>query len=162
MDTAVVVFTRKDLDAMFGYGGCGDWVADRQRLTTCKYVVATANAKASHGKIPESRQGHAFLVGEVSGTVVIPGDPERVLLQLSRYAEVDVAGAWKKGHRNPVRYSNLSEFGLEPSKLTWKQFPSAPPRATQEVRALTVEEAKAGLAAKFGVSVDSIEITIRA
>jgi hypothetical protein len=162
MDTAVVVFTRKDLATMMEYGGCGDWVADRERLATCKYVIATANAKASHGKIPESRQGHAFLVGEVSGTVVIPGDPERALLQLSRYAEVDVAGAWKKGHRNPVRYSNLSEFGLEPSKLTWKQFPSAPPRATQEVRALTVEEAKAGLAAKFGVSVDSIEITIRA
>lgn len=160
MDKAVVVFTGKDLEDMFGQGGSGDWAADKDRLSTCKYLVAVANAKSSWSKHSGSHHAHAFLVGKVSGAVPVPGDPKRAIIQLSEYAEVDVPDAWS-GQRNPVRYLDLREFGIEPSKLAWKPFPAAPPRATQEVRGLSVEEAKAGLAAKFGVPVASIEITIK-
>jgi hypothetical protein len=165
MDTAVVVFTSKDLEVMFGQGGSGDWAADRDRLSTCQYLVAVANAKSSWSKHPGSRHSHAFLVGKVSGAVAVPGNPNRTIIQLSEYAEVDVPGAWK-GQRNPVRYSNLSEFGISTGRLAWKEFPASPPRATAQatdgIQPLSVEEAKAGLAAKFGVPVESIEITIRA
>jgi hypothetical protein len=162
MDTAVVVFTGKAPEVMFEQGGSGNWAADRDRLSTCKYLVAIANAKWAWTKHSPTLHKHAFLVGKVSGAVPVPDKPKRAIIQMSEYALIDVPRAWS-GQRNPVRYSNLSEFNIDPSKLVWKPFPVvATPRPTQEVRPLSVEEAKKGLAAKFGVSIDSIEITIRA
>jgi hypothetical protein len=66
--------------------------------------------------------------------------------------------------------STLEELGIDPSKLNWEPMPKGDdvfttsevaPSKTGPVGALTIAEAKAGLALTFGVRPETIEIMIR-
>jgi hypothetical protein len=160
MDT-VVVFTRKGMDTIFAQGGSGDWVANVERLDRCSYLVATANAHSRLTEHPESMHAHAFLVGKIAGVKDAPENPGRSIIQLSEYAEIDIPDAWG-GQRNPVRYLDLSEIGIDPAQVPWKPFPTELEETHDPIPALTIEEAKRGLSKKLGVTPESIEITIRA
>lgn len=160
MDT-VVVFTRKGIDTIFAQGGSGDWVANEERLVKCSYFVATANAHSRNSEHPEAMHAHAFLLGKVAGTKDAPENPGRSIIQLSEYAEIDVPDAWA-GQRNPVRYLNLFDLGIDLEQVEWKPFPSELEMAHDPIPALTIEEAKRGLSKKLGVTPETIEITIRA
>lgn len=160
MDT-VVVFTRKDIEVMFEQGGSGDWVANEDRLGRCTYLVAAANAKAADSTHEVANHGRAFLVGKISGLKDAPESPGRKIIQFSEYAKIDIPNGWE-GQRNPVRYAELSEFGLSPDRINWIPFPTDRVKEYDLTPELTVEEAKRGLAKKLGVDPGCIEITIRA
>lgn len=73
-------------------------------------------------------------------------------------------GEW----RNPVKYITLEELGIDPKKLKFMPMPAptkvltppAPPERSK-AGALTIAEAKAGLALQFGVLPEAIEIHIK-
>jgi hypothetical protein len=82
-----------------------------------------------------------------------------------QYALVGVPDVWKQW-RNPVRYEPELPFDFE--KLAFLPMPEIADSVTDDgaplpgaSRALTIEEAKRGLAAMFGVKPESVEITIR-
>jgi len=160
MDT-VVVFTKKDLETMIEQGGSGYWKADENRLKKCTYLVATANSHAVDSKHTAEKHGQAFLIGKICGVVDAPSELGRKVLQLREYALIDIPNSWG-GQRNPVRYTNLSEFNLSPNNIKWRAFPTDGIKVKDITQELTIEEAKRGLAKKFGVNLDSIEIIIRA
>jgi len=160
MDT-VVVFTWKDTDSMTAEGGCGYWKADIRRLRDCSYLVATANANAEDTNFTAQQHGQAFLVGKVAGTFRSPKYPDRVVITISEYAEVDIPDVWP-GNQNPVYYTSFEALDIDPDKLHWQPFPAVEQQPQPaEDGGLTVEEAKRGLAKKFGVTPEQIEIVIR-
>lgn len=94
----------------------------------------------------------------------------RFLIRFREYAAIDVPHAWKKGDRNPVTYRSLEELQINPAQLNWKPMPSGGPvpQLAHEVatggaivRALTIPEAKEGLALTFKVPPEAIEIIVR-
>jgi hypothetical protein len=119
--------------------------------------------------------GSAFLIGRISDVVRSPfadDQEERWLVRLDQFARVSIPNVWD-GSRNPVRYTTLEELGIDPGTLRFEPAPApvdllaaeaavgdgAP--AAASVRPLTMAEAKRGLAAKFGVRPEDIEIVIR-
>jgi hypothetical protein len=165
----IAVFTFKSLEHILRDGGSSSWVLDRKNARKCSYVVCMRNR---HAYRPEGDEMHgsAFVVGKIAD-IVTTRDPEakgRWLIQLSEYAAVNVPEAWR-GWRNPVRYTTLEELGIEPGTLEFCLVPEpSPVRSEGKLEGpsaftspLTIEEAKSGLAATFGVSPEAIEITIR-
>jgi hypothetical protein len=166
-----VVFTAKSVETILNEGGSSAWRLDRNHARQCAYAVCTRNAYA---KWVEGSEPHhsAFLIGKISDVVPAPGREGRYLLLFSEYALVDIPDTWK-GDRNPVRYATLDDLEINPAKLRWQPMPDgaegirteAEPVPTTkrpgEVRALTMLEAKKGLAMTFGVAPEAIEITIR-
>jgi hypothetical protein len=88
-----------------------------------------------------------------------------------------VDSGWTK-NRNPIAYTKLGDFGLNLADLEFQPMPArtkksravAPETETTqeedesvvEDMPLTIPQAKRGLALSFGVSIDNIEIVIRA
>ena len=111
--------------------------------------------------------GSAFLVGKISGVRKLGFDrrgQQRWFFEISDFAIPSHQGQWQ--WRNPVRYTTLEELGIELKKLKFEPAPPAtvnPPMAEtgSSVKPLTIAEAKAGLAAKFGVNPDAIDIHIK-
>ena len=91
------------------------------------------------------------------------------MIQLSEFARVNIQDVWRKGDRNPVRYTTLKELNIDPTKLKWEPMPepSVSEPSEQKTRkvdlteGLTIVEAKNGLARTFGVAPEAIEITVR-
>lgn len=162
----VMVFTSKPLETMFNEGGSGYWSANRARLESCSYIVATkSNTLREH--FPSNvdiKQGSAFLVGKISNIVNSP-EANRLVIQFSEYAEINIPNVWT-GNRNPVAYSDIEELNykhsIDVSKLEWKKFPEDNINLVSDVRPLTLSEAKAGLAKYLGVDPSCIEIKITA
>lgn len=157
MNDAVVVATVKSLRHMLEIGGSGYWKANGERVEKCKYVVATCKGHSSWANDRE-----AFLVGKISEVVAIPSRDGKLLIRFSEYATISVPNAWK-GQRNPVSYTSLSALRLKQEELKWTAVPDydKPPLEPREC-GLTIEQAKAGIAALLGISADCIEITIKA
>jgi len=91
----------------------------------------------------------------------------RYLIQFSQFARLNILNLWK-GDRSPVKYEKLEDLGIDPSTLIWEPMPEhvkdiAPVEEVSKtgVTALTVAEAKRGLALTFNVPPEAIEITIR-
>ena len=174
----VVVFTAKTIERILAEGGTSAWRLDPNRARRCEYVVCTRNAY-SHwdlgewGNGPEAHHA-AFVVGKVRKVVPDTAPPEdgenpsdRYLIQFSEFARVNVPNAWK-GDRNPVKYMSGEELGIDFTKLKWEQMPELErnaadpePHTQSKTGALTIAEAKRGLALTFNVPTESIEITIR-
>jgi hypothetical protein len=169
-DSAVVVFTAKSIGRLLNEGGTSSWRLDRNHARQCAFAVCTRNAHASWGEGTEEHHS-AFLVGKICDVVPTPPTPEndengegRHLIRFSEYAEVNIPSVWK-GERNPVKYSTLAQIGIDPSTLVWTPMPERSPEPVAQVtgaRALTLADAKKGLAFTFNVPPESIEITIRA
>jgi hypothetical protein len=162
-----VVFTAKSIERILREGGTSSWRLDRNHARQCAFAVCTRNAKADDAEGSEPHHS-AFLVGKIRDVVPTPASPGRYLILFSEFARVNILDAWK-GDRNPVKYAELKELGIDPSRLKWQRMPEPSEtfsRAT-EVKELarhgplTLAEAKKGLALTFGVAPDAIEITIR-
>jgi hypothetical protein len=168
MDT-IVVFTAKNMDRIFEQAGSGNWRLDAERAKKCVYAVLTANSYHRGSGHAKDKHGHAFLIGKISGLTSEAyddlGDREdnRWVIRFSEYAEIDVPDVWG-GYRNPIKYGNLSDFGIDPEQIDWKPFPidRAVNPADDAVPPLTIEEAKLAISKKFGIAPDCIEIIIRA
>ena len=164
---AAVVFTAKSVERILQEGGTSSWRLDRNHARQCGFAVCTRNANADWVEGPEAHHA-AFLVGKVSDVVPAPTTAGRYLIQFSEYALVTVPDAWK-GDRNPVKYADLKDLGIDPAKLKWRPMPepSEIPDSTPHTKPLatgsplTMAEAKKGLALTFGVKPEAIEITIR-
>lgn len=167
---SIVVFTAKSIERILSEGGTSSWRLDRNHARKCTYAVCTRNANATWVEGAEAHHA-AFLVGKVQEVVQAPSGgkerKDRFLIEFSEYALVDVPGVWR-GERNPVKYASLEDLGIDIATLEWKPMPSAKavPRVdvvkkSEANGALTMAEAKKGLALFFGVSPEAIEITIR-
>jgi hypothetical protein len=116
-----------------------------------------------------------FLIAEISDVVLDPAASKhrpRYAICFERYAQLQPEQAEKlTGSQNPVRWCDLSDLvRKDPSQLHWHHAPSKSlpysysrrePREPSGV-GLSIEEAKKGLAARFGVDENAVEITIRA
>jgi hypothetical protein len=165
-EEAVVVFTRKSTERIIKEGGSCWWRLDRNRARQCDFALCTRNAKSNQ---VEGRETHhsGFLAGKISDVVPAPDRPNRFLIQFSEFARVDILDAWR-GDRNPVKYVQLNELGVDFSQLKWEPVPKSTGASNPagEVKApttdapLTIAQAKKGLALTFGVAPEAIEITI--
>lgn len=104
------------------------------------------------------------MVGKVSDVVASTETEDRWLVLFSEYALVNVGDQWEG--RNPVRFYTVEDYEgyIDFDALDWKPMP--PPSAELPAvpttkKGMTIAEAKAALAASFGVDPSAIEITIR-
>lgn len=165
-DKAAVVLTAKSIERILREGGTSSWRLDRNNARQCDFAVCTRNANADWVEGPEAHHS-AFLIGKVKDVVSAPDYEGRYLIQFSEYARVTIPEIWR-GDRNPVKYATLGEFGIDPLTLKWERMPEPTDMAKSSatplprpVAALTMAEAKRGLALTFGVTPEAIEITIR-
>lgn len=165
-DLALVVFTAKSIDRILREGGTSSWRLDRGNARQCGFAICTRNAHADWTEGSEAHRA-AFVIGKISDVVPSVDYEGRFLIRFSEYAHIAIPDCWK-GDRNPVKYSALSVLGIDPSTLKWRKMPE--PSGSPEPKsasgyiassALTMAEAKRGLALTFGVAPDAIEITIR-
>lgn len=158
---AIAVFTGKNEDDIFRSGGSQSWVLDPSNARRCKYGVLYYNPTADWATGAHDH-GAAFMVGKIAGVEPSDEEPGRWKMVFSEYATIDGVSAWGHGGhwRNPVRYSTMAELGIDPSKLKFRAMPPREMRAV-EGQAMTIADAKRGLAKTYGVSPDAIEIIIR-
>lgn len=167
--SAIAVFTANSRDEILDVGGSASWVVAEKQARRREFLVCIRNARAVafHDHEPH---GTAFLVGRVSGLKPYGHDKkgmQRWIIEISEYAVVDYPEAWGEW-RNPVKYTTLEELGIDlkvlefkPMPVRTKELPPPPPPDRPKTGALTIAEAKAGLAIQFGVAPESIDITIR-
>ncbi|WP_353226753.1 hypothetical protein [Novosphingobium sp.] len=173
MPEVALFFTAKSVERILADGGTSSWRLDRKHARKCAFAICTRNAYAEWVEGPEAHHS-AFLIGKVRD-VVPTNDPDsdmknRYLVQFSEYALVAIPEVWK-GDRNPVRYADMDELGIELADLVWQPMPAVltdiseryevPKHIIDVVQPLTMNDAKKGLALMFGVSPEAIEITIR-
>jgi hypothetical protein len=159
---AIAVFTGKTLETLLSQGGSGPWVGSSERVKQQEYLVCIRKAKPG-----SAEHGNAFLVGKISAVDEHSFDrrgQQRWFYKVSEYAVPTQNIPWH--WRNPVRYTTLEDLGIDLKKLKFKPAPVPtqdlpPPEAISSAKPLTIAEAKAGLAAKFGVSPDAIDIHIK-
>lgn len=169
--SAVCVLTARGLDRMLKEGGSQAWKLAGKRASTYMYCVCVQNRREpndwGNATAPDRE---AFMVGKISRVLLVPPPPEdpeekRYMLQFSEYAEVSLPDAWN-GQRNPVQYTTLEEMGIDIRKLKFKPMPEVAeqivPIAQPSANGLSIEEAKKGLAQRFGVKLEQIQITINA
>ena len=165
---ALAIFTGKATPIVLDVGGSQSWVLDRKKARNCKFAVLYFNDHAPWSTKGYTEHGEAFLVGRICDVVLSNDHPGRYLVVFDEYAEVEGIGSWG-GWRNPIRYSTLEDLGIDVSKLDFKPMPKHGgtdyPKATAlnptQPVPLTIESAKAGLAATYGVKPEAIEIIIR-
>jgi hypothetical protein len=170
---AIAVFSSKDLDTILRIGGTQSWVLNLNRTKNIKYVVIFSHGGGAQGA-QKANHGRAWLIGEIERVEPADGErrPQRWRIVFKNYALLDSAAEWP-GFRNPVTYMSLESLGINPAALDFKPIPKIahvqkavttdPPsrRQGQAQAPLTIQQAKDGLAAHFGVSPDAIEIIIR-
>ena len=163
--SAVCVLTARGIDRILAEGGSQAWVLDAKRARACQYVICVQNRGFTDDwGLASALHHNAFLVGRLKDVARSQeADCEkRWMLHFSEYAEVEVPDAWP-GNRNPVLYTDLERFHIDVSRLHFQPMPEQKPVAQPVAtgRALTLAEAKEGLALTFGVQPAQIEITVR-
>lgn len=161
---ATVVLTARGRTEILETGGSQAWRLDAGKASKRSYVVCVQNRKPSWGTA-EAEHHHAFLVGRVSSvTKTDGGKGERWIINIDSYANIDIAEQWH-GNRNPVSYRTLESMGINVDELDFQPMPNVEEVKSDlrsEPRPLTLDEAKKGLALKFGVNESDIKITINA
>jgi hypothetical protein len=170
MTREVMLFlTGKSVEETKRAGGTQSWALNPVRARQCEYAVLCQNghnpAAWADGRAPH---GHAFMVGHIVD--VVPAEEAedaegRWLVRFDKYAIVDMPDVWA-GWRNPVRYEKESPFsfdGLAFAPMPEIERPEARSERSVAIapEKLTIEEAKKGLAATFGVKPEAVEIIIR-
>jgi hypothetical protein len=166
---AIAVFTANSRAEILDWSGSASWVVAEKQARRREFLVCIRNARdvVFHDHEPH---GTAFLVGRISGLEPYGTDKkgmQRWIIKISEYTEVDYPEAWG-AWRNPVKYTTLEELGIDLKELKFKpvpartkELPPPPPPDRPKTGALTIAEAKAGLAIQFGVPAESIDIMIR-
>jgi len=176
---AIAVLTNRGLDRLLDEGGSKNWVLDPRRASRVPYVICVQNHTPDEWGEPDAPQGTAFLIGKVSGVsfTQVENDQKRYIIEFNEYAEINIPDFWQ-GWRNPVRYIDLEQYGIDPTKLSFKsrkrienaqkvehseEPPDAAPSAVpvKDVQGLNMTKAKEALSIFYGVPVSAIEITIR-
>lgn len=172
----LAVFTCRGIQRILREGGSQAWRLSTSNASKIRYIVCVQNRNLEWGNASHPH-GTAFLVGKISGVESLKEDSKgdvRKIVKISEYAEVDVPDCWDGG-RNPIAYMKLGDFGLKLDELEFKPVPvlteaerqgDDAPMAEDELperqEALSIEQAKRGLAIGLGIRVEQIEILIRA
>lgn len=159
--TVISVLTYKSVETILQTGGTQSWALDKERARNCDYAVVCRNARTRDAEGPEPH-GSAFMVAKIKDVVPSTDNDGRWLILFSEYAIVDWPDQWEG--RNPVAYWNVDqydEYADEFETLKFEKMPAATV-ASSLGQSLTIPEAKQALAKSLGVSIDAIEITIRA
>ena len=170
----IVVFTARSPERIVREGGSQAWVLNPARAKLCSWLVCTQNRHHADHEFSDATEAHGsgFVVGKIEAIRQSQEDDceARWLIAISEYAMINVPDVWDHG-RNPVRYTTLSELGIDPDKLKFKpvaQNSVEKSAAGEKQRAtggapasLTIAAAKKALAVTFGVKPDAVEITIR-
>jgi hypothetical protein len=173
---AILVFSGRSIEQMIEEGGSQAWALDAGRASRCNYIVCTQNRHSDVHRSGRAPHGAGFMVGKISDVITSTEDPGRFTIVFDEFARIDIPDLWG-GWRNPVKYTTLEELGIDPGKLGFERVAEAagsrrpPPQRPRPVRdrtpgtdgvtPLSLEAAKKGVAAYFGVPVEAIEITIR-
>ena len=187
-DPVILIFTVEGEGLILGRGWSGYWKANRFRASEYKYALFCQNLNKS-GAAPASwsfatatkPHGTGFLLARLEAVVPSPEGEDRRRFQLGDFVRIDKPNLWKSW-RFPLNYEyTLQDFDLDPNSLPFEPMP--PPLAVgaphvgqsvmlgevkpKEIKdrecpgALTIAEAKAGLALGLGVPETAIEITVR-
>lgn len=169
-EDTIVVFTARSPDRIIREGGSQAWVLNPVRARQAKWLVCTQNRHHPDHEFSDATEPHgtAFLVGKISGIVPSLETPDRWLIEISEFARINMPSIWHG--RNPVRYTHLQEVVF--ADINGLKFAPMPQRdaakpveqraePASSTRALTIAEARYGLALTFGVKPEAIEITIR-
>jgi hypothetical protein len=176
MAYAVVTFTRRSTEEILETGGSQAWRLSPIAARENQYLVCARNKRHVNSQGPEPHLT-GFLIGKISDIVPSPENESRYVVKISEWAPLNIPNLWSFG-RNPVHYTHLDKLGIKPDDLDFQPLPkpkraianngSAPGslngsqnRSAHSARALTISEAKAGLALTFGVPPEAIEVTIR-
>ena len=184
----LMVFTRDNADTLLKYKGTQEWSLNLKRARKCHYVICVANALDERSDFKEEPYDHAkgFLIGKnLRIEKSIYGDDSKFIIEFEEFAKIAIPNLWGAS-RNPVKYADLDHLGIDITNL---KFETAPERDWEWVREdmfhknyldgktpdagsvgvdqneigeLSIDQAKIGLSKKFGVSVDDIEIIIKA
>lgn len=166
----LAVFTFRSIERILQEGGSQAWNLNPKNAFRCKYLVCCRNHFAKGGAEGPEEHGAAFLIGKISGVEPAPERPERYIVRISEYALIDPQPLVWPGSRNPVWYiDELSDLQIDKVPFDWQPMPEGGEAMPQTVSSassaasvkLTIAEAKAGLAATFGVSPEHIEIIVR-
>jgi hypothetical protein len=167
--SAIAVFTADSRDEILELRGSASWVVAEKQARRRQFLVCIRNARDVDFSDHEPH-GTAFLVGRISGLEPYGHDKkgmQRWIIKFNEHAFVDCPEAWGEW-RNPVKYTTLEELGIDLTKLKFIPTPPAtrvlapaPPPHLPKSGALTIAEAKAGLALQFGVPPEAIDILIR-
>lgn len=159
---ALIVFTYRTRQELEQEGGSQAWKLNPDSARRCAYLVCTRN-RYHEGAGPEPHHS-AFLVGRISRVETSPERNDRYIVRFSEFAEVNVPDVWPGG-RNPIMYvDDISSLGIDVANLEWQTT-----TVTSEVdhdaevvdKGLSFDEAKAGVARRYGFPVSQIEIVIR-
>ena len=128
-ENAFVVLTANSINEIVRRGGVAYWVANAERVSGCKYVIATRN-RNDHQDPPEGNEEHgaAFFVGEIGGGIFMlqePGYEKRIVVGVTRFARVNKPGVWTPRGSNPVRYASTSDLPIDFRSLKWEPWPRA-------------------------------------
>ncbi|MFP0195966.1 hypothetical protein ACKJSM_12430 [Pseudomonas sp. PHC1] len=188
-EECVTVYTCRGKNRIIAEGGSQAWRIDMSKASKHRYLICVQNRNQTWGQATADHQT-AFLIAKISTVEKSPveKDADRAIIRFSEFADLAVPNSWD-GNRNPVAYRTLSEFGINSSDdlenlnwtrlgshfNLWEETPtlilgddyeaaklddtSSPELTTQD--SLSIDDAKRGLALRFGVSVEQIEIIIR-
>ena len=158
----LIVFTAKSVEWCLEVGGTQSWALDPKRARHCDYAVLCQNRTTEWGDGKEPHRT-AFMIGHIVDVVPSTETDGRWLVKFDKYARINIPDYWE-GLHNPVRYRKLDELPLSISDLTFEPMPEIsnhPETAKPKLPAkLTMDDAKKGLAATFGVKPDAVEIII--
>lgn len=165
---SIVIYSRDQPKSVIKANGSGSWRINVEKWAgVIDWLILT-------NKIGNSRR--VTLVGKVVGFEPDTGgkNPGRYSVKIGAYALMDDPSlTFSSDSTNPVQFRNAAEvLGSDPRALkmiptpeqTLRQSYESPVGATMRTLAkpLTIAQAKEGLAVSFGVSIDQVEITIRA
>lgn len=166
----LVVLTARGTSRILEENGTQAWRLKKENAERLEYCICVQNRENGHWGAADHDHHHAFMIGRIMDVVPSPERPERYLVRFSEYAMINKPNAWP-GLRNPVRYSTLDEFGIpDPPSLDWHKIRRLPlgllrqnPVSDEEadIMALTIPDARAGLALGLGVPESSIEIIVK-
>lgn len=128
-DDVLMVLTANSIDEIVRRGGVAYWVANAERVSGCKYVIATRNRNDRYEE-PGGDEDHgaAFFVGEIGRGIYMrrePGYENRIVVGVTRFARVNVPGVWAPRGSNPVRYSSMGKLPIDFNALRWELWPRA-------------------------------------
>jgi hypothetical protein len=173
-ENTVMLFTGRPPQQILDEGGSQAWVLSPLRARKCTYVVCVQNRQTLERFSPTEPHNRAFMIGKITEVDLSEEQPDpsenkpaRYIVKFSEYATVDIdATLLRNGDRNPVTYIDIMDLGIDVGSLKFKSVGPPSPNGVNvasgsEDQALTIAQARRGLALGLGVPPEAIEITIR-
>jgi hypothetical protein len=177
--SALLNFTSAGLKNLIGSRGSKWFKVNKKIASKVKFLVCVQNQKGDPRYGASAPHRTAFLIGHIAGIVPSPRkDSQRSHIAISDYAEINIPDAWG-GWQYPVHYTTLEDIGIDLDKLDFTPPPKSKSNDSEatadnegdeiseyddenefEVRPLTIDQAKACLAAHLKVKPEPIKITI--